>query len=260
MGRDSERALVNVLMESQNAAVFNLLIKIHAKPLKHVESGHYGKHGVVALCHADLESRPESDHVLVVHQAKEAVSEATKMYHHVTPKLVPHGPLGNHGVPVLRHVVVVFSVEPVTVSMVASMIVLVMRQRNVLVKPTHVQDGQTGVFGVHVLPAVTAVRPRLAANVLMAQQVNAVVLASQVCQAHVTQSPVLNGQTGASSADVLRHVMEESRLSKDSATMVFLGLIALDHMRIFKCVTNMLVPLGQAGVAGPTAQSLVEKE
>lgn len=144
--------------------------------------------------------------------------------------------------------------------MVVSMIVLVTHQRSVHVRLIHVQDGQTGVYGVHVLPAVMVVKPQLAVNVLMAQQVNAVVLASQVCQAHVTQSPVLNGQTGASSADVLSPVMGESRLSKDSATMVFPVSTVLDHMRIFKCVTNMPVPLGQAGVAGLTAQSRAEKE
>lgn len=260
MGRDSERAPVNVLMESQSVAVFNLLIKNHAKQLKLVASGLRGRRGVVVLYPVDLELKLESEHVLVVHQAKEAVSEAMKMSHHVTPKLVHHGPLGNHGVLVQRHVVVVSNVELVTVSMVVSMTVLVMHQKSVLVKPTHVQDGQTGVFGVHVQPAVTVVRPRSAVNVLMAQQVNAVVLASQVCQAHVTQSPVLNGLTGASSADVLSRVTEESRLSKDSVTMVSPVLIALDHMKIFKCVMNRHVPLGQAGVAGLTVRSRVEKE
>jgi len=188
--------------------------------------------------------------VLTVLRVRAVVSEVTKTSHRATHKLAHRGQHGNRGVLALKRVAVASNAELDTASMAALTIVLAMPLKNEHAKRTHVHVGVIGVCGASAHKAAGAVKQASVAAVLMAQQVSAVVLASQVCQARATQNHVLLGLIGANLADAPSPAIAASKLKIASVTMAFQVLTVREHMKTFKCAMNTPVPSGPNGVPG----------
>lgn len=190
----------------------------------------------------------------MVPQVRAAVSAVTKTSHRATHRPAHHGQHGNRGVHAPKHAVVVFNVELGIASMAVSMIAPATLPKNEHAKLTHVHVGVIGACGANAHKVAEVVRQASVAVVLMALQVNAVVLASQVCQARATRNHALLGPTGESLADAPSPVTVASKLKIASVIMASQVLTVREHMKTFKCAMNTPVLSGPNGAPGHHAQ------